>query len=278
MSTSLGLRCQACSKEAWFQLVCYALHALRLTMNKLRKPKPPATIYSPPSSIQTARSDIHNNNQHLVSESVQSKPPVSRTMQIASASLAVERISTAKNTLEYPKTTWYSAPAAAKPRTSVAETVLTTRVQYQKEMTDVRLGKEEKQTLAALMRASEERQSRLEKFVVALLACFTLLFLALIYILLRDSPKSKGASHFTIPILSPFTSVVSFVNCRCEVGIISNGTITRFEHETGIISARSVSFFILVVGILSYAYLPTLVVKKKIAPMVQDLGCNSRRG
>lgn len=79
-------------------------------------------------------------------------------MQIASASLAVERISTAKNTLEYPKTTWYSAPAAAKPRTSVeqywaaralvAETVLTTRVQYQKEMTDVRLGKEEKQTVS----------------------------------------------------------------------------------------------------------------------------------
>lgn len=176
-------------------------------------------------------------------------------MQIASASLAVERISTAKNTLEYPKTTWYSALAVAKPRTSVeqywaaralvAETVLTTRVQYQKEMTDVRLGKEEKQTnqLAALMRASEERQSRLEKFVVALLACFTLLFLALIYILLRDSPKSKGASHFTIPILSPFTSVV--------------------EHETGIISARSVSFFILVVGILSYAIFRHWLSKKR---------------
>ncbi|KAG1867576.1 hypothetical protein C8R48DRAFT_599239 [Suillus tomentosus] len=224
-------------------------------MNKLRKPKPPATIYNPPSSAQTTRSDIHNNNQHLVSESVQSKPPVSRTMQIASASLAVERISTAKNTLGYPKTTWYSAPAAAKPRTSVeqywaaralvAETVLTTRVQYQKEMTDVRLGKEEKQTnqLAALMRANEERQSRLEKFVVALLACFILLFLALIYILLRDSPKSKGASHFTIPILSPFTSVV--------------------EHETGIISARSMSFFILVVGVLSYAIFRHWLSKKR---------------
>ncbi|KAG2159275.1 uncharacterized protein EDB93DRAFT_277095 [Suillus bovinus] len=207
-------------------------------MNKLRKPKPLATICNPPSSAQTTRSDNHN-------QCSVSAPPVSRTMQIASASLDAERIPTAKNTLDYPKTTWFSAPATAKPRTFVeqywaaralvAETVLTTRVRYQKEMVEARLGKEEKQTnqLAALVRASEERQSRLEKFVVALLTCFMLLFLALIYILLRDSPKAKGASHFTIPILSPFTSVV--------------------EHETGIISARSISFFIVVLGILSYA-------------------------
>ncbi|KAG2076289.1 hypothetical protein BDR04DRAFT_1090285, partial [Suillus decipiens] len=180
-------------------------------MNKLRRLKPPATMYSAPSSTGS------NVNQCL--GSVETKPLVSRTMQIAS---------------------WYSAPAAAKPRTLVeqygaaralvAETVLTTRVQQ-----EMRLGKEEKQTdqFAALLRASEQRQSRLEMFVAALVACFMLLFLALIFILLRDSPKSKGASHFTIPILSPFTSVV--------------------EHETGIISARFVSIFIIVLGILSYA-------------------------
>lgn len=201
-------------------------------MNKLRRLKPPATMYSAPSSTGS------NVNQCL--GSVETKPLVSRTMQIASASLAVERTSTSNNTLEYPKASWYSAPAAAKPRTLVeqygaaralvAETVLTTRVQQ-----EMRLGKEEKQTdqFAALLRASEQRQSRLEMFVAALVACFMLLFLALIFILLRDSPKSKGASHFTIPILSPFTSVV--------------------EHETGIISARFVSIFIIVLGILSYA-------------------------
>ncbi|KAG2040712.1 hypothetical protein BDR03DRAFT_948349 [Suillus americanus] len=215
-------------------------------MNKLRKPKPPATIYSVPSSTQTAGSNV---KQCLVS--VQSKPPVSRTMQIASASLVGERTSTSINTLEYPKTTRYSTPTAAKPHTFVeqywaaralvAETVLTTRVQHQKEMAEVRLGMEEKRTnqFAALVRASEQRQSRLEKFVVALVACFMLLFLAT---LLRDSPKSKGASHFTIPILSPFTSVV--------------------EHETGIISARSVSIFIVVLGILSYAIFRHLLSKK----------------
>ncbi|KAG2754375.1 hypothetical protein P692DRAFT_20827885 [Suillus brevipes Sb2] len=202
------------------------------------------------SSTQTAGSSV---NQCLVS--VQSKPLVSRTMQIASASLAVESTPTPNNTLEYSKATWYSAPATVKPRTFVeqywaaralvAETVLTTRVQHQREMAEVRLGEEEKRTnqIAALVRASEQRQSRLEKFVVALVACFMLLFLALIYILLRDSPKSKSASHFTIPILSPFTSVV--------------------EHETGIISARLVSIFIVCLGILSYAIFRHWLSKKR---------------
>ncbi|KAG1769836.1 hypothetical protein EDD22DRAFT_868151 [Suillus occidentalis] len=215
-------------------------------MNKLKKPKPPATIcHSPLSTTQTTGSSV---NQCLVS-------PVSKTMQIASASLAVERTSTSKNTLEYSKATWYSAPATAKPRTFVeqywaaralvAETVLTTRVQHQKEMAEVRLGEEEKRTnqIAALVRASEQRQSRLEKFVAALVACLMLLFLALIYILLRNSPKSKSASHFTIPILSPFTSVV--------------------EHETGIMSARLVSIFIIGLGILSYAIFRHWLSKKR---------------
>jgi C4-dicarboxylate-specific signal transduction histidine kinase len=167
-------------------------------------------------------------------------------MQIASASLAVERTSTSNNTLEYPKTTWYPTPAAAKPRTFVeqywaaralvAETVLTTRVQHQKEMAEVRLGMEEKQTnqFAALMRANEQRQSRLEKSVAVLITCFMLLFLGLIYILLRDSPKSKAASHFTIPILSPFTSVVSFVNRRCKVWIISNGIRSNMKRALSV--------------------------------------------
>ncbi|KAG2123182.1 hypothetical protein BD769DRAFT_1577169 [Suillus cothurnatus] len=237
-------------------------------MNKLRKPKPPAMIFSAPSSTQTAGSNVR---QCLAS--VQNKPPVSRTMQIASASLAVERTFTSNNTLEYPKTTWYPTPAAAKPRTFVeqywaaralvAETVLTTRVQHQKEMAEVRPGMEEKQTnqFAALMRANEQRQSRLEKSVVrcvnlfvflcaahfiqaVLITCFMLLFLGLIYILLRDSPKSKAASHFTIPILSPFTSVV--------------------EYETGIISARSVSMFIVVLGILSYVIFRHFLSKKDL--------------
>ncbi|KAG1737546.1 uncharacterized protein EDB91DRAFT_482713 [Suillus paluster] len=213
---------------------------LRPTMNKLRKPKPPATI----SSQSTKTAGSNGSNPCFVS--VPSNPPVSRTMQIASASLAVERTSAHNGTLEYAKTTWLSAPAAAKPRTHVeqywaaralvAETVLTTRVQHQKEMAEVRLGEEEKRTnqIAALVRANEQRQSRLEKFVVVLVACFMLLFLVLLYMLvLHDSPKSKGASHFTIPILSPFTSVV--------------------EHEIGAISARSVSVFIVVLGVLSYA-------------------------
>ncbi|OAX37137.1 hypothetical protein K503DRAFT_771802 [Rhizopogon vinicolor AM-OR11-026] len=201
-------------------------------MNKLRKPKPFATTSSPPAGS--------NNDASVPRHSL-----VSRTMQIASASLAVETTAHNFNTSEYLQTTWFSAPAAAKPRTIieqywaaralVAETVLSTRVQHQKEVAEVRLGEEEKRTkeIAALVRANEQRQGRLEKFVAVLVACLVVLFFVVLRILLYDSQKTKGASHFTIPILSPFTSVV--------------------EHETGIISTKSVTIFIVVLGILSYA-------------------------
>lgn len=79
---------------------------------------------------------------------------MSRTMQIASASLSVETMTHNFNTSEYPKTIWSSALAAVRPRTSVeqywaaralvAETVLSTRVQHQKEVAEVRLGEEER--------------------------------------------------------------------------------------------------------------------------------------
>jgi len=80
-------------------------------------------------------------------------------MQIASASLAVQTTAQQVNTLDYPRTTWFSGLATVKrlkPRTSieqywaaralVAETVLSTRVQHQKEVAEVRLGEEERRT------------------------------------------------------------------------------------------------------------------------------------
>lgn len=91
-------------------------------------------------------------------------------MQIASASLAVESTPTPNNTLEYSKATWYSAPATVKPRTFVeqywaaralvAETVLTTRVQHQREMAEVRLGEEEER-MASICIASKNGSRRL---------------------------------------------------------------------------------------------------------------------
>jgi hypothetical protein len=80
-------------------------------------------------------------------------------MQIASASLAVETTAHNFNTPEYYSKTWFSAPVAAKPRTIVqqywaaralvAETVLSTHVQHQKEVAEMRLGEEEKRTASA---------------------------------------------------------------------------------------------------------------------------------
>jgi len=186
-------------------------------MNKLRKPKPLATASSPSLSAMSA---MTGTNPIVY---VQRQYPVSRTMQIANASLAV-----AVKPRAIVEQYWAA-------RALVVETVLSTRVQHHKEVAEVRLGEEEKRTkeITALIRANELRQNRLEKFVAALVACLMILFLVVLYIWMHDSPKTKAASHFTIPILSPFTSVV--------------------EHETGIISATSVTIFIVVMGILSYA-------------------------
>ncbi|KAF8557500.1 hypothetical protein OG21DRAFT_1505227 [Imleria badia] len=50
----------------------------------------------------------------------------------------------------------------------------------------------------------------------------------------RDAKGSSNKpSHFTIPILSPFTSVV--------------------EHETGVFGTKAVTIFVLVIGIAVYA-------------------------
>jgi hypothetical protein len=120
-------------------------------MNKLRKPKPLATTSSPSSSTKTAGCNT------VVS--VQRQHPVSRTMQIASASLAVETTPHDFNTPAYYPKSWFSAPVAVKPRTIaeqywaaralVSETVLSTRVQHQKEVAEMRLGEEEKRTASA---------------------------------------------------------------------------------------------------------------------------------
>jgi len=53
----------------------------------------------------------------------------------------------------------------------------------------------------------------------------------------RDANRSKSSkpSHFTIPIFSPFTSVV--------------------EHETGVFGTKAVSIFVVIIGIAVYVAL-----------------------
>lgn len=107
------------------------------------------------------------------------------------------------------------------------ETVFSQYARHQRELTQVRLAEEERRTkeIAALVHANEKRQHNLERFMMALV-----MFLA--YMLWRDSVTSslsserrRSATHFTIPILSPFTSVV--------------------EHETGVLGTKAIVVLVL---------------------------------
>jgi len=129
--------------------------------------------------------------------------------------------------------------------------------------------------------ANEQRQSRLEKFVVrcitlfqvhifrlqfkpyqlVLVACLVVLFFVVLYVLLHvhDSPTSQAASHFTIPILSPFTSVVSLFVRYYDVDISNQLELGRtrnryYQCEVRYYLRRSSGYPII-------CYLPPLVFK-----------------
>jgi len=123
-----------------------------------------------------------------------------------------------------------------------AETLLSARMAHHHELKVLSLTEETKRTseVAAIMRAHETKQARMEKIVIILLACLVFLFLLMIYILTSpkryhcQSPSFQWSlpSHFTIPILSPFTSVV--------------------EQETSVIGTRSITAFVMISAALIY--------------------------
>ncbi|KAF8330120.1 hypothetical protein F5887DRAFT_99261 [Amanita rubescens] len=86
-----------------------------------------------------------------------------------------------------------------------------------------------------------EREAILERLVHILLAIVAALIFALIYQAnlhhLHDTKRNRWSSpaHFTIPILSPFTSVI--------------------EHETSVVSSRTIAVLICVAGCVLYLVL-----------------------
>ncbi|KAF9224842.1 hypothetical protein BS17DRAFT_53129 [Gyrodon lividus] len=221
-------------------------------MNKLRKPRPiessqPTSMTAPPIDTGT------------------SKQTMSRTMRLAVTGLRASTKPvqlrdggsdrTAAN-LQTRRGTWFSAPLAAAPRTTVeqywvvralvAETLLSARVQHQGELSGMRLAEEEKRArdIATLVHANDRRQNRLEIFVVScrcaiIIACLVVLLGSVVYTVMvapgHTTKHKSSPSHFTIPILSPFTSVV--------------------EHETGVFGTKTVIIFVLVIGVVLYATL-----------------------
>jgi uncharacterized membrane protein YidH (DUF202 family) len=79
-----------------------------------------------------------------------------------------------------------------------------------------------------------------------------LLVLALLHLAHTESPATRGRkvpAHFTIPIFSPFTSVV-----RTILFLFSQLVFTtrQVEHETSVIGSKTLAVFALILAGLAY--------------------------
>ncbi|KAJ7481792.1 hypothetical protein FB451DRAFT_137380 [Mycena latifolia] len=117
-------------------------------------------------------------------------------------------------------------------RALTAETLLSARLEHQRELRSLSYAEESKRVKELM--AHDARHAKLERLVLALLAAVLLLVIALLNIAHSDRPARgpKLPAHFTIPILSPFTSVV--------------------EHETSVVGSKTLAVFAFVLAGLAY--------------------------
>ncbi|KAK7042272.1 hypothetical protein R3P38DRAFT_2889468 [Favolaschia claudopus] len=111
------------------------------------------------------------------------------------------KVTAASATLQTDTTYW--AARALK-----AETLLAARVEHHRELRSLSFVEETKR--ARERNAHDARHAKLEKLVLVLLVMLVLLVLALLHLAHKSTSKSRSRKlpfHFTIPILSPFTSV-----------------------------------------------------------------------
>ncbi|KAJ7594201.1 hypothetical protein C8J56DRAFT_926177 [Mycena floridula] len=126
-------------------------------------------------------------------------------------------------------------------RALAAETLLTARAEHYRDVRHLSITErlERSRELAALEKGHETRLAKLERLVIILISLVAFLAVLLVLVLLLASkpnpPPSQRqkSSHFTIPILSPFSSVV--------------------EHETSLISSRTISLIVAILGMLGVA-------------------------
>ncbi|KAJ7216453.1 hypothetical protein GGX14DRAFT_604793 [Mycena pura] len=160
-----------------------------------------------------------------------------------------------------------ATPPPPLPRTSTeqywaaralsAETLLTAQIGHRRELRSLSRAEEAKRAVrnfpshptqaleADVVRqrdlaTQDARHAKLDRLVLVLLAMLAFLVLALSSLTHRagataahtHARKTAGFAHFTIPILSPFTSVV--------------------EHETSVVGSKMLAFFALVCAGLAY--------------------------
>ncbi|KAF9788111.1 hypothetical protein BJ322DRAFT_1047067 [Thelephora terrestris] len=150
-------------------------------------------------------------------------------------------------------------PRDVQPRTNVeqywaaralkAETTLSTRDTHKLEVQHLRDSEESKRSreLEALKRENETRHSRLERIILFLVGCIILQSGFVIYLLshsVRDKQQPRRSlGHFTIPILSPFSSVV--------------------EQETSLVGTRTLTTLVVVVGVAGFFLIRTWLLDPK---------------
>ncbi|KAI0684912.1 hypothetical protein BC835DRAFT_1291698 [Cytidiella melzeri] len=122
-------------------------------------------------------------------------------------------------------------------RALTAEALLSAKVMHQQELSYVTSDADAKrvQEVASVRKTHEIRESRLEKLVLALSATLVGFMTVFIYYSLStgfNGPRKHSGMHFTIPILSPFASVV--------------------EHETSVIGSKMLTVFAVIVAICLY--------------------------
>ncbi|EIM87453.1 uncharacterized protein STEHIDRAFT_139125 [Stereum hirsutum FP-91666 SS1] len=100
-------------------------------------------------------------------------------------------------------------------RALTAESILEAKMDHQQELKSIKLYEDEKRTrdLAVLQQAHDAQYKELKRTLFFTITCIVVLLAFIIYILMTNSPASKQSAsrwgaHFTIPILSPFTSVI----------------------------------------------------------------------
>ncbi|PFH48948.1 hypothetical protein AMATHDRAFT_64117 [Amanita thiersii Skay4041] len=122
-----------------------------------------------------------------------------------------------------------------------AEIMLSAREAHFREMKSEALNQAEKRRneLNTVTQEHRERHSSLERFVYVLVSIiigliFLVIYQMILYSRSNDSKRHRRSTplHFTIPILSPFTSVV--------------------EHETSVINPKIIMLSVIVTGCLAY--------------------------
>lgn len=199
-------------------------------MNKLRKPPHHAPSSSSPSKHLTQHGSVIPSS--AVSES--------RTMMYARAPIVSPPSKKAMVTTVKSLTATSASEQYWAARALTAETLLSARLAHQSEMAQAIETAEEKRAreVYAIQQYHDERHTRLERLIVLLLTCLITFAAVVLYLLARSqnhthSTRWSMPSHFTIPILSPFASVV--------------------EHETSVVNVKLLTICVICFSVLTYA-------------------------